>query len=177
MGLARFFHPSHGRSALRYGHTLDEALGLDTRPWRLGGAHAAGTADPGRAADPDRAHGPVLRSRRSPGRARRAGRACRPLVRRLARGPGQKEDRYGQLLGGPVTGPVTSSRSEAEADSASRPGAPASPGAGPVPEGGDGRGAAPSHELAALRAELTDLRAEVDALRRALDDLRQQLGA
>src|SRR5579863_6647377 len=32
LGLARFFHPSHGRSALRYGHTLDEALGLDTRP-------------------------------------------------------------------------------------------------------------------------------------------------
>ena len=30
MGLARFYHPSHGRSALRFGHTLDEALGLDT---------------------------------------------------------------------------------------------------------------------------------------------------
>src|SRR5580692_9400636 len=28
-GLARFFHPSHGRSAIRYGHTLDEVLGLD----------------------------------------------------------------------------------------------------------------------------------------------------
>ena len=35
MGLARFVHPSHGRSALRYGHTLDEALGLDTRQLAL----------------------------------------------------------------------------------------------------------------------------------------------
>ena len=34
-GLVRFVHPSHGRSALRYGHTLDEALGLDTRPLAL----------------------------------------------------------------------------------------------------------------------------------------------
>ena len=34
-GLARFVHPSHGRSALRYAHTLDEALGLDTRPLAL----------------------------------------------------------------------------------------------------------------------------------------------
>ncbi|MGH9122313.1 MAG: DUF480 domain-containing protein, partial [Acidimicrobiales bacterium] len=34
-GLARFVHPSHGRSALRYGHTLDEAWGLDTRPLAL----------------------------------------------------------------------------------------------------------------------------------------------
>ena len=33
-GMARFVHPSHGRSALRYAHTLDEVLGLDTRPWR-----------------------------------------------------------------------------------------------------------------------------------------------
>src|ERR1700684_4360514 len=29
MGLARFFHPTHGRSALRFGHTLDEAVGID----------------------------------------------------------------------------------------------------------------------------------------------------
>ncbi len=27
-GLARFVHPSHGRSALRYAHALDDALGL-----------------------------------------------------------------------------------------------------------------------------------------------------
>ena len=34
-GLARFVHPSHGRSALRYGHTLDETLGSRRpAPWR-----------------------------------------------------------------------------------------------------------------------------------------------
>src|SRR5580704_10388104 len=35
MGLARFYHPSHGQSALRYGHTLDETLGLDNRQLAL----------------------------------------------------------------------------------------------------------------------------------------------
>src|SRR5580692_5941630 len=35
MGLARFIHPSHGRSALRYGHALDEVLGLDVRQLAL----------------------------------------------------------------------------------------------------------------------------------------------
>ena len=34
-GLVRFVHPSHGRSVLRYAHTLDEAWGLDTRPLAL----------------------------------------------------------------------------------------------------------------------------------------------
>ena len=35
MGLARFYHPSHGRSALRFGHTLDEALRPRRRPLAL----------------------------------------------------------------------------------------------------------------------------------------------
>ena len=34
-GLARFVHPSHGRSAIRFAHTLDEVLGLDGRQLAL----------------------------------------------------------------------------------------------------------------------------------------------
>ena len=30
-GFARFVHPSHGRSAVRYAHTIEEALGLSKR--------------------------------------------------------------------------------------------------------------------------------------------------
>ena len=55
MGLARFFHPTHGRSALRFGHTLDEALGLDAPRLALRDrAHVPRPADAGRAADPHR---------------------------------------------------------------------------------------------------------------------------
>jgi hypothetical protein len=171
LGLARFFHPSHGRSALRYGHTLDEALGLDTRPLALlavlmlRGPQTLGELR-------TRTERMVRFSDLSEVQAELDALAVRaePLVLRLARGPGQKEDRYGQLLGGPVT------PSRSEIDGASPPEARATPGAGPVPEGRDGR-AAPSHDVTAMRAELTELRTEVDALRRALDDLRQQLGA
>ncbi len=101
-----------------------------------------------------------------------------PLVLRLARGPGQKEDRYGQLLGGPVTGPVTSvavrsrRRRRVTAGRLRRARARAR-----CPR-------AVMDEARHLRTSWRrcvpswrSLRAEVDALRRALDDLRQQLGA
>jgi uncharacterized protein YceH (UPF0502 family) len=172
IGLARFVHPSHGRSALRYGHTLDEALGLDTRPLALlavlmlRGPQTLGELR-------TRTERMVRFSDLHEVQAELDALAVRaePLVVRLPRGPGQKEDRYGQLLGGPVTG------NRFEPDTASRPAPPASPRASPAPTGPEGRGPAPSAELPALRAELTELRAEVDALRRALDDLRDQLGA
>src|SRR5580698_11056754 len=99
-GLARFVHPSHGRSALRYGHTLDEALGLETRPLALlavlmlRGPQTLGE----------------LRTRTDrmvqfsdlhevQAELEALGARTEPLVVRLRRGPGQKEDRYGQLLG------------------------------------------------------------------------------
>ena len=91
-----------------------------------------------------------------------------PLVRRLARGPGQKEDRYGQLLGG-STGETRS----APAAVASQAG----PGNALSPAMTTGRTAATGDEVAALRAELAELRLEVGAVRSALDDLREQLGA
>src|SRR5580704_6075496 len=102
MGLARFFHPTHGRSALRFGHTLDEALGLDaprlalltvlmlrgpqtlaelrTRTQRM--ADLADTREVEAELDALARHEPAL-------------------VRRLGRQAGQKEDRYEQLLGRP----------------------------------------------------------------------------
>jgi uncharacterized protein YceH (UPF0502 family) len=168
-GLARFVHPSHGRSALRYGHALDEALGLDTRPLALLAVL-------------------MLRGPQTPGELRtRSERMVRfsdlhevqaeldalgarsePLVLRLGRGPGQKEDRYGQLLGGSV----------GEAPDPGRSSVPAArPTAGTSPPARDEDEAARPDEVAALRSEITALRAEVGALRRALEELRQQLGA
>jgi len=167
-GLARFVHPSHGRSALRYSHTLDEALGLETRPLALlavlmlRGPQTLGELR-------TRTERMVQFADLHEVQAELDALASRdePLVQRLARGPGQKEDRYAQLLGGSVAHgqgatPVTPS---------------AGLGTGPSPITPDKPGSAHPDEVAALLAELAELRLEVGAVRSALDDLREQLGA
>ncbi|HEU5010069.1 MAG TPA: hypothetical protein VFT33_05170, partial [Gaiellaceae bacterium] len=75
----------------------------------------------------------------------------RELATRLARRPGQKEERYAQLLGGEVDEAATSTFAP-----------PAT--AFPAP--------APSDELEALRARVDRLEDEVASLRAALDDVR-----
>jgi len=167
-GLARFVHPSHGRSALRYAHALDEALGLAppqlallavlmlrgpqtlgelrTRTERMVGFSDLREVQAELDALADRAE---------------------PLTVRLPRGPGQKEDRYGQLLGGPVLRARHGEESRATAPGTDEDRAPVmrrETGVGP-------------DEVTALRTELGELRDEVQALRRALDALRGQLGA
>ncbi len=172
-GLARFVHPSHGRSALRYGHTLDEVLGLDIRPLALlavlmlRGPQTLGELR-------TRTERMVRFSDLHEVQAELDALATRsePLVVRLPRGPGQKEDRYGQLLGGPVD--ATASVSEHSGSVLS--GSAAAVQADRVPtRSGPGT---PSHdEVAELRTEVAGLRTEVRALQEALDDLRAQLGA
>ena len=100
MGLARFFHPSHGRSALRFGHTLDEALGVDARQLALLTVlmlRGPQTLAELRARTQRMAEFADTREVESDldGLARLEP----PLVRRLDRQPGQKEERYVQLLG------------------------------------------------------------------------------
>ena len=150
-GLAAFVHPSHGRSALRFRHTVDEALALGARPLALLGVlFLRGPQTPGE-----------LRTRCE----RMAGfsdlgdvlaelealsRRQEPLVVRLARVPGQKEERFAHLWGQPDDG-------------------------GPRPS----RAAVPSVPLprpaVGLEGEVAALRAEVASLRRDVDDLRAQL--
>ena len=83
---------------------------------------------------------------------------ARELVARLPRRPGQKEERYAQLLGGDHA---------AAAEPAAA--APAAGGAGAAPA------AAAGHEerLARLEREVAELRAELAALRDALDRVRR----
>jgi uncharacterized protein YceH (UPF0502 family) len=178
-GLARFFHPSHGRSALRFGHTLDEAFALDARQLAL--VTVLMLRGPQTLAE--------LRSRTQrmadftdtrevesdlDGLARRDP----PLVRRLDRQSGQKEERYVQLLG--ATGPTTTARRPpAAADPPSLPAFRPADAAGPPPAAGDGspgeRADGPG-AVDRLAAELADLRAEVTTLRRHMDELRTELG-
>jgi uncharacterized protein YceH (UPF0502 family) len=196
-GMARFVHPSHGRSAMRYGHTLDEVLGLDTRPLALlavlmlRGPQTLGELR-------TRTERMVRFSDLHEVQAELDALAARtePLVVRLARGPGQKEDRYGHLLGdtgldtrstgdsaalratsASGTGIDSRTGTDSRTDTDSRTGTDSEAGAGPSRTSRGAPHGADPDEVAALAAEVGELRAEVGALRRALDDLRQQLGA
>ena len=99
--LVRFVHPSHGRSAIRYSHMMGEALDLSDRQLALLAVL-------------------ILRGPQTVGELRtrtermttfsdlddldrelaRMGGLETPMVARIARRPGQKEDRFAHLLGG-----------------------------------------------------------------------------
>jgi hypothetical protein len=175
LGLARFVHPSHGRSALRYAHAIDDALGLDTRPLALlavlilRGPQTLGEL---RA----RSERMVSFSDLGEVHAELDALAARsePLVERLPRAPGQKEERYRQLLGRAAPSaeaPETALPRSTGATSGSEDGRTESKGVAP------GSPAGPSEGVQVLRHEVAELRAELGALRRDLDDLRAQLGA
>ncbi len=149
--LVRFVLPSHGRSVVRFRHVLDEALALSPEELALlcvlvlRGPQTAGElrirterlAVFETLADAERVLGGL-------------GARTEPLVTRLGRRPGQKEDRWADLL---------SARADA-----------AEPDAAPVVA------VRPAEATADLADQVADLRAEVDDLRRELDELRSNLG-
>lgn len=185
VGLVRFVYPSSGRSATRYRQVLDESLGLDERSLALlavlllRGPQTAGelrtrtermaTFDGLAAVGAELEH--------------MAGRA-EPLVLQLPRRPGQKEERWVQLLtpeapaadafGG--TGSTSSWRAPVPEH---WPGAVAqSPEAVVEADERTGEYEPPertSPELSALENEVAELRAEVAALRDALEQLQSRL--
>lgn len=163
--LVRFVLPSHGRSVVRYRHVLDEALGLDPSQLAvlcvlmLRGPQTIGEL---------RIRTERMADLGSLGAVEHelellAGREL-PLVERLGRRPGQKEERWADLL------------------RAERPSDLADTGRGGPPATGPSRDAAAAverleAELADLRAHVADLGAQVTALRATVADLRDSLGA
>jgi uncharacterized protein YceH (UPF0502 family) len=162
-GLVSYVYPSHGRSVTRYHQVIGERLGLSQPQLALLGVLLL--RGPQTAAE--------LRARTdrmcvlegiAAVEAELAQLAARaePLVVRLARRPGQKEERWAQLL------------AERLAEDA-----PAPP---PRPSGGDAGGSSPHDEagladdVAALRDEVAELRSEVDRLSDKLERLRRELG-
>ncbi|MBV9411311.1 MAG: YceH family protein [Acidimicrobiia bacterium] len=148
-GLTRIVHPSHGRSATRYRQVLHEALYLETEQLAVLGVmmlrgpqtlnelktrtdRAADFAD----LDAVQATVDALANREE------------PLVVRIPRQSGQREDRFAHLLGGEVD--------IAEVAAAAAASAP------------------PPRQ--SRSDEVADLRQEVEALRRDLDALRRELG-
>lgn len=155
-GLARFVHPSHGRSAIRYAHTLEEALGVDQRQLALlavlmlRGPQTAGEL---RTRTERMAEFEGL-SDLERELARLAERDD-PLVVRIGRRPGQKEDRFAHLLGDSEVRETQSAQSH-HLDTV-----------------------AETHveRRRDLASELDVLREEVSDLRRQLEELREMLGA
>src|SRR5437763_3519790 len=143
-GLARVVHPSHGRSVTRYRQVLHEALYLESEELAVLGVMMlrgpqtlnelkTRTDRAAEFADLDAVERTVDRL------------AAReePLVVRIGRRPGQREDRYAHLLGGEID--VTAI---AESTPAPRP--------------------SRTDEVTDLRNEVEALRRDLDALRREL---------
>src|SRR5438874_6428592 len=143
-GLARVVHPSHGRSVTRYRQILHDALHLEREELAVLGVMML--------------RGPQTLNELKTRTDRAAdfadldaversvdGLAAReePLVVRIGRQPGQREDRYAHLLGGEVD--VTAIAHSAPAPRASR-----------------------TEEVTDLRNEVEALRRDLDALRREL---------
>lgn len=183
-GLARFVHPSHGRSALRFAHMLDEALGLETPQLAL--LAVLILRGPQTLAEL-RARTERMTSfsdtREVEGELDRLARRAEPLVARVGRRPGQKEERYAHLLG--VETLPSSSASIASGDD-DRPAPSASAHSSRAGVTAEGTGTGLPHaraitalvsvsEVAALGTEVARLAAEVAGLRRDVDDLRAQL--
>ncbi|MHB8219213.1 MAG: YceH family protein [Acidimicrobiales bacterium] len=166
--LVRFVLPSHGRSVVRYRHVLDEVLGIDETSLALLAVL-------------------VLRGPQTPGELRtRTGRMVtfanleeverhlaelserdEPLVRCIGRRPGQKEDRWVDLLHA-GSNPVVVSPDQSVQPEAGSLGA-ASSHAAPF-QGGS------LEDTGVWWAELDKLKAEVHDLREAVDELRSSLG-
>ena len=157
--LVRFVLPSHGRSVVRYRHVLDETFALDTGQLAvvavllLRGPQTAGElrARTDRMADYD-SIGAVE------GELERLAAWEPPLVARQARRPGQKEDRWTELL---------RTHGEDGARESPRSDDPASH----VEHAARG----PFEEVP-IREAVAALREEVAQLRHALEELRSSLG-
>ena len=187
-GIVRFVHPSHGRSVIRYRQVLEETLALgDTELALVGVLLLRGPQTAGE-----------LRSRTErmaqfegiagvESELDRLAARPDPLARKLSRRPGQKEERWVQLLTDHISNTEPRDVVEATGDRQVDQGY--------VDQGYVDRGYVDqgyrdaaaddrvdalnrsSGVLAALQEEVSDLRAEVEELRSALDDLRTQLGS
>jgi uncharacterized protein YceH (UPF0502 family) len=168
--LIRFVLPSHGRTAVRYRHVLNEALGLDTRQCALlavlvlRGPQTLGElrARTERMADFDGLD-------EIDHQLRFLSAVAEPLAISLGRRPGQKEERWATPLVAGASVPTGPSPTVANADAVE----PLEHGHDESP---DGLRSDSPDPLGDLRSDIAALRSEVDELRRDLNALRTSLG-
>ena len=147
-GLVRFVHPSHGRSVARYQQLLEEQLGITEQQLALLGVLLLRGPQTGgelrsrteRMCDFDSIAQVDLELQRLSG-------LPEPLVARLPRRPGQKEERWVQLLAdSQVDGPAVWA------------------GEGPDEPRAAGSASGSADEVAQLRAEIAELREAIEKL-------------
>jgi hypothetical protein len=175
-GVMRFVLPSHGRSVVRYRQVLHENLALDERQMALVGVLLL--------RGPQTVGELRARTERMAGfggidevESDLEGLARRPdaLVVRMARRPGQKEERWAQLLEGEPTEWAQPDRAQPDR---SQPETPRPEAAGPEaarPEAARPETLRP--ETAQPAGAEDDLRAEVAALRQEVAALRHEVAA
>jgi uncharacterized protein len=180
--LVRFVLPSHGKSVTRFRHVLDEAYGLDNaRVALLGVLLLRGPQTPGELRTRTERMARFSSVAEVVTELEVLARPPEPLVQLLPRRPGQKEDRWTQLL-------ATGSGAEDDGAAVSAVDPEDSPHHQPPPHGAD----ADPAEADALATDLSQsdlerrvemLASEVAALQHqmievatALDDLRDSLG-
>lgn len=186
-GFVRFVHPSHGRSATRYRQVIEEVLHLDATELALlavlllRGPQTLGELRGRTERMADLSLQQV--QEQLDGLADRP----EPLVTRLEREPGRKEERWAQRLAGEIDPGYSPTGQPVGAGSGSGFGA----GSGDEPAGDRWQQPAERYAPAAqepaarpvaeagpsLASQVAVLRAEVAALRRDLDDLIHRLGS
>jgi uncharacterized protein YceH (UPF0502 family) len=147
------------RRSMKYRHTLDGALGLDDGELAvLTVMMLRGPQTPGELRTrTERLHRFDDAGRLS---ATLGGLVERGLAERLDRRPGQREERYGHLLGAVAEGEP----GEERADTASAP-APAAPAPSAVPAGAAPAAGGAEERLERVEAQIAELRAAIQALR------------
>jgi uncharacterized protein YceH (UPF0502 family) len=181
-GLVRFVHPSHGRSVIRYRQVLEERMALNEEQLALVGVlllRGPQTAAELRGRTERMAQIDAIAAVEA--ELERMSVGDEPLVRRLTRRPGQKEERWVQLLAADSEDQMRSDRRSdpIEGDALGQPSGAfdqtVSGQRSSTPELPDRTGEQPT-SLVDLSEQLTALRAEVVELRAALEDLQAQLG-
>lgn len=178
--LVRFVLPSHGKSVIRYRHVLDEVLPLGAPQIALlgvlllRGSQTAGELRVRTARMADFASVSAVQDELDSLASQ-----TEPLVQLLPRRPGQKEDRWRQLLAddgeestseaGPVPSPATAS------DRPVPSALPSLAASGESPMGTEER-VSLEHRMDELQAEVADLRERVTGLAVSLMTLREDLG-
>lgn len=153
-GVARFVLPSHGRSVVRYRHVIDEKLALDARQLALLAVlMLRGPQTVGELRARTERMAPFENIAEVESDLEGLSRRPEPLVARQARRPGQKEERWAQLV----------SEEAIATPNIDSPAATVRPIVLP-----DGAGL--SAEVSALRQEVELLRQEVAELRQVIED-------
>lgn len=173
--VVRVILPSHGRSVVRYRHVLDEALGLEARARALlAMLLLRGPQTVGELRMRTERMAPMDRLDDVETELRALANRSEPLVVRLPRQPGQKEERYADLIS-PVS-PVRDAASSGGVGSTGSVGSLRSAGSVDRGPSGAARGAASALDVEVLRGEVAEIRSALALLREDFDTLRRNLG-